>query len=142
MPKHYFQKGNTYSKGHGRPKGALNKIDADFKKAFEQAFLKMGGWLGLYKWGVENPNLFYPLLARMIPAKATIDVDVGMKHEDWVRKIQEFHRNNNMIEHEEGAVIESKQVAAIPSQAEYSGETVNIETKADNEKEVCRSGSA
>lgn len=115
MPKHFFQKGNTY--GKGRPKGSLNKIDADFKQAFELAFNEMGGWRALYKWGVENPNLFFPLVARMVPARATIDVDVGMKHEDWVRKIQEFHRDN-MVEHEESVAIENKQVAAIPGQVE------------------------
>lgn len=115
MPKHFFQKGNTY--GKGRPKGCQNKVNTNFKEAFMIVFERMGGWKGLYRWGIENPNIFYPLIAKMVPQKSMIDLDFRLSHEDWVRKIAEFHRNK-LSEDEENVAIESKQAAAIPEQVD------------------------
>lgn len=53
----------------GSRKGIPNKTTASIKDAFKQAFEGMGGAQALQSWGAENPNLFYPLASKLIPAE-------------------------------------------------------------------------
>ena len=57
--------------GPGRPKGTPNKITANMREAFQQAFDGMGGVDALIAWGIENPSSFYPLASKLIPLQVT-----------------------------------------------------------------------
>ena len=71
MPSHYFT--TTTPKlanaGKGRPKGSPNKTGAVIRWGLVEAYRRLGGVDGLVKWGKRKPDLFYPLLGRLIPAE-------------------------------------------------------------------------
>jgi len=53
----------------GRPAGSKNKDHATVRWGLVEAYRQLGGVDGLVAWGRENPNLFYPLLGKLIPAE-------------------------------------------------------------------------
>ena len=71
MPSHYFT--TTTPKlanaGKGRPKGSPNKTGAVIRWGLVEAYRRLGGVDGLVRWGKRKPDLFYPLLGRLIPAE-------------------------------------------------------------------------
>ena len=62
-------KGSPQNLQHkGRGKGNKNKF-TDLKKAFLEAFEKMGGMKGLAEWGEKEKNKkdFYQMISKMLP---------------------------------------------------------------------------
>ena len=59
----------------GRQKGSVNKVTASIKEAFMIAFDKSGGSKTLTEWAIENPDKFYPLLAKIIPQEVNKTVE-------------------------------------------------------------------
>ena len=69
-----FQKGH---KGY-KPKGAINKITRSVKEVFQAAFDEMQETkhANLLTCGKENPNEFYRLTAKLIPAAMEVKADI------------------------------------------------------------------
>ena len=61
----------------GRPKGALNKINADIRMMIHEALHGVGGVEYLMDQAVENPRAFLPLLARIIPQEHKLSLGLG-----------------------------------------------------------------
>lgn len=84
----------TFAKGHklspGRKKGVPNKITANIKDAFADAFEKRGGSQALYQWSLDNATEFYKLASKLIPAdinnKVEGDVNVFIKQFSPIKK--------------------------------------------------------
>lgn len=53
----------------GRVKGTKNAVHATVRWGLVEAYRQLGGVDGLVAWGRENPNLFYPMLGKLIPAE-------------------------------------------------------------------------
>jgi hypothetical protein len=54
----------------GRKKGTPNRMTADAKEAIRLAAEGAGGVPALTEWAKQNPDRFWPLYARLIPAVA------------------------------------------------------------------------
>ena len=67
-------KGN---KGKGRPKGVPNKFTADAREAFRLAAEGAGGVAALTRFAITNPESFWPLYAKLIPAAKELKHDFG-----------------------------------------------------------------
>ena len=57
----------------GRPRGSVNKVNAQVKQALYEAFEKAGGQEYLVKIAQEQPAVFCRLLARLLPGELKID---------------------------------------------------------------------
>ena len=68
-----FQPGQSGNPA-GRTPGSRNRFTA-LKEAFVEAFEGIGGVEGLMAWARNNPDKFYPILARLFPK----EVEVGHK---------------------------------------------------------------
>ena len=68
-----FQPGQSGNPA-GRTPGSRNRFTA-LKEAFVEAFDGIGGVEGLMAWAKNNPDKFYPILARLFPK----EVEVGHK---------------------------------------------------------------
>ena len=64
------RKGHT-GNPNGRPKGSKNKFTQSAKEAFQLAFDKLGGAVGLAKWAKDNQGEFYKLYSKLIPIDVT-----------------------------------------------------------------------
>lgn len=53
----------------GRRKGTPNKTTIAVKEALTDAFEQLGGVSSLVGWGRENPDEFYKLWVKMLPAE-------------------------------------------------------------------------
>jgi len=62
----YFNS-STYLPRGGRHKGAKNKTGASVRWSLLEAYRRLGGVEGLTAWGKENPDLFYPMLTKLLP---------------------------------------------------------------------------
>lgn len=51
----------------GRPFGAKGKASESLRWGFVEAYRQLGGVDGLVKWGRKKPDLFYPLLTKLLP---------------------------------------------------------------------------
>ena len=77
-----FQPGQSGNPA-GRPVGTKNRFSA-LKEAFVEAFDGIGGVDSLTEWAKDNPDKFYPLLARLFPkevaveSKSSADLHVSM----------------------------------------------------------------
>ena len=77
-----FQPGQSGNPA-GRPVGSKNRFSA-LKEAFVEAFDGIGGVDSLTEWAKDNPDKFYPLLARLFPkevaveSKSSADLHVSM----------------------------------------------------------------
>ena len=77
-----FQPGQSGNPA-GRPVGSKNRFSA-LKEAFVEAFDGVGGVDSLIEWAKDNPDKFYPLLARLFPkevaveSKSSADLHVSM----------------------------------------------------------------
>lgn len=58
----------------GRKAGTVNKITANVRDAFEQAFAQMGGVPQLVTWAKDNQGEFYKLFSRLLPVQVNADV--------------------------------------------------------------------
>ena len=72
--------GGPRTPGCGRKLGTPNHITTDMRKAFIEAFDKLGGAQGLYEWGKKNPSEFYPMMKAILPREWK--VDAGSTFED------------------------------------------------------------
>lgn len=54
---------------YGRLAGTKNKTHSTIRWGLVEAYRQLGGVDGLVRWGQSNPDLFYPLLAKLIPAE-------------------------------------------------------------------------
>lgn len=61
--------------GPGWPKGKQNKVTVELKNAIMNAFDKVGGEDYLVKLANERPELFVPLLAKVLPAELKVKED-------------------------------------------------------------------
>ena len=77
-----FQPGQSGNPA-GRPVGSKNRFSA-LKEAFVEAFDGIGGVDSLTEWAKDNPDKFYPLMARLFPkeveieSKSSADLHVSM----------------------------------------------------------------
>lgn len=60
----------------GRPKGALNKVNATARSNILKVFEKVGGYKRMAEWAMENPTAFYQLYGKLIVTKVQSKVDV------------------------------------------------------------------
>ena len=74
-----FQPGQS-GKPAGRTPGSKNRFTA-LKEAFVEAFDGIGGVSSLTEWAGNNPDKFYPLLARLLPKE--IEVDQKSSFAEW-----------------------------------------------------------
>jgi hypothetical protein len=67
--------------GKGRPRGIPNKTTMAVRDALTEAFDRLGGVDSLVHWGKANPDLFYPLWAKLLPKEmvATVDGNVVLR---------------------------------------------------------------
>lgn len=63
--------------GPGRPKGSINKINADLKAAILNAFTTVGGEGYLVKVARDDPKTFCALLGKVLPMQVNADVSGG-----------------------------------------------------------------
>ena len=70
-----FEKGNKLGKSR---KGVPNKITRTVKEVFQAAFdeMQQTKHANLLTWGKENPNEFYRLTAKLIPAAMEVKADI------------------------------------------------------------------
>lgn len=59
----------------GRKAGTPNKLTTDMKAAIHEAFEQLGGITWLVKVGKEQPQLFTPLLGKVIPTGVQVSGD-------------------------------------------------------------------
>ncbi len=57
----------------GRPRGAVNKVNAQVKQALYEAFEEAGGQEYLVRIAQEQPAVFCRMLGRLIPGELKID---------------------------------------------------------------------
>lgn len=55
------------NKRRGRQVGAKNKATESIRWGFVEAYRQLGGVDGLVKWGKKKPDLFYPMLTKLLP---------------------------------------------------------------------------
>jgi hypothetical protein len=55
------------NKRGGRPFGATSKTSQVVRWGLVEAYRQLGGVDGLVRWGKEKPDLFYPLLCKLLP---------------------------------------------------------------------------
>ena len=68
----YFADAITINKPTGRPGrryGSKNKSTESIRWGIVEAYRQLGGVDGLVKWGRENPDAFYPMLTKLLPAE-------------------------------------------------------------------------
>ena len=63
----------TSGNAAGRPRGAVNKVNAEVKKALYEAFEKAGGQEYLLRLAKEDPRTFCRMLEKLIPSELRID---------------------------------------------------------------------
>jgi hypothetical protein len=73
----------------GRRPGSINRTTASVKAALVAAFDELGGVEALVKWGRKNPNLFYPLWARLAPTEVKVEGESRTVTEVIVRTREE-----------------------------------------------------
>ena len=71
----------AFKKGHklsGSRKGTPNKLTKSVKEVFQAAFdeMQQTKHANLLTWGKENPNEFYRLTAKLIPAAMEVKADI------------------------------------------------------------------
>lgn len=65
--------------GSGRKKGTPNRLTRTVREAFQEAFDAVNrGPSALATWGAENPDKFYPIAAKLIPATVEATVTVAL----------------------------------------------------------------
>lgn len=68
-----FQKGNKLG---GRTEGAIGKLTANAKEAFQLAFDSIGGYEALALWALQNQTDFYKIYGRLIPVDTNLVVEM------------------------------------------------------------------
>lgn len=53
----------------GRPFGAKNQAGESIRWGIVEAYRQLGGVDGLVQWGRKNPDMFYPMLTKLLPAE-------------------------------------------------------------------------
>lgn len=76
--------------GPGRPKGSPNKLTRTVRQAFEEAFEELNRDpdkpYALAQWGKKNPDKFYLLSQKLIPAQVEAKVDATVDEIDPVER--------------------------------------------------------
>jgi hypothetical protein len=67
--------------GKGRPKGSVNKVNADVKAMVLEALHHAGGAEYLYMHAIDNPKAFMTLVGRVLPMTINATVDVNDRAE-------------------------------------------------------------
>jgi len=70
-----FKKGEA----KGRPKGAKNHLTRTVKETVLAVFndMQQDPKANLLTWGKANPNLFYPIAAKLIPTELKGEIDIS-----------------------------------------------------------------
>jgi len=66
--------------GAGRPKGSVNKLTGDLRKAIHEAYEKAGGVDYLLQVAHDDPKTFCGLLAKTMPKEIVAEVNHTMKN--------------------------------------------------------------
>jgi hypothetical protein len=61
----------------GRQKGQKNQFTMDVKEAVLEVYRMRGGPAGIAEWADQNPNDFYKLLGKLVPAEVKAEVKVS-----------------------------------------------------------------
>ena len=61
----------------GRQKGQRNLLSMDVKEAVLEVYRMRGGPAGIAAWADDNPNEFYRLLGKLVPAEIKAEVKVS-----------------------------------------------------------------
>lgn len=67
--------GKERNKG-GRPRGSLNKTSATAKENVIAVFNRLKGTAWMEAWAKKNPNEYFRLYAKLIPAAVEVDATV------------------------------------------------------------------
>ena len=65
--KKYFSQTPVHISRAGRPKGAKNIVGQSVRWNLLEAYRRNGGLEWLTSWGQANPDLFFPLLSKLLP---------------------------------------------------------------------------
>lgn len=65
--------GKTRTSGQGRPKGAVNKVNAELKEMIREALDMAGGVEYLYEQASANPTAFLSLVAKILPRDIKVE---------------------------------------------------------------------
>ena len=68
----------------GRKKGTPNKVTADLKAAYLEAFEKRGGVQGLLDWAEESQDAFYTQVSKMLPKEIEASVTATVNLPDLI----------------------------------------------------------
>lgn len=75
---HLFKKGQS-GNPKGRGKGVQNKVSKDLREMVREALDKAGGVDYLLQQALDNPRVFLPLVAKIIPQEHKISHEIGEK---------------------------------------------------------------
>lgn len=71
--------------GSGRPKGVPNALNADVKKAIQEAFNQAGGAAYLLGIAQSDPRTFCTLLGKIVPTVVTGDAENPIQHAGTIK---------------------------------------------------------
>lgn len=75
--------------GSGRPPGKPNKVTADMRAIWTEAFERRGGVEALVAWSNTNPDSFYALASKLIPRDMNVAVGTSLEElVDRARRIK------------------------------------------------------
>lgn len=94
--------------GPGRPKGLQNKLTVELKQMIEGALLEAGGQKYLLNLARKRPEVFVPLLARLLPKQLEHSGDLN-HHVDFRERMEAARRRL-----EEGRRVREQEEVARP----------------------------
>ena len=95
--------------GPGRPHGSKNKATESIRWGFVEAYRQLGGVDGLVQWGREKPDLFYPMLTKLLP----VELAEGGHGNGITVIVQRHYSNKDTEQSSKGSEVLSAQVSAV-----------------------------
>ena len=97
--------------GPGRPHGSKNKATESIRWGFVEAYRQLGGVDGLVQWGREKPDLFYPMLTKLLPVELAEGghgngITVIVQRHSFNKDTEQSSKGNEVLSAQVSAVIE------------------------------------